>query len=145
MIEVVLIAVPLFGLTFLLLELSMAVFLRSTFQHAVREGARYAITGANDTGPCQDDSIKAVVKKAALGYLNTPTASATVHVHFINPVDGTVSNNDFGNIVEVSVEGYTDNPIAPYMRVGYLLNMWARAYDMMESVPGPRPCISTVE
>src|SRR5450432_1934967 len=89
MIEVVLIAVPLFGLTFLLLDLSMAVFLRSTFQHAVREGARYAITGQNSTGPCQDDSIKAVVKKAALGYLNTPTASANIHVHFINPVDGT--------------------------------------------------------
>jgi len=144
-IEVALIALPLFGMTFLLLDLSMAVFLRSTFQHAVREGARYAITGANDTGPCQDDSIKAVVKKSALGYLNPTSAAATLHVHFINPVDGSVSNNAFGNIVEVSVEGYTDNPLAPYLRVGYPLKMWARAYDMMEAVPGTLPCISTLE
>ena len=82
-IEVTLIAVPLFGLTFLLLDLSMAICLRSTFQHAVREGVRYAITGANDTGPCQDDSIKAVVKKNALGFLNS-SAAYTMAVRALN-------------------------------------------------------------
>ena len=59
--EAALIIVPLFGILFLLLDLSMVIFIRSIFQHAVREGVRYAITGANDTGPCQHDSIKAVV------------------------------------------------------------------------------------
>src|SRR6266545_4577806 len=42
--EVALIIVPLFGMIFLLLDISMVIFLRSTFQHAVREGVRYGIT-----------------------------------------------------------------------------------------------------
>ena len=144
-IEVTLIAVPLFGLTFLLLDLSMAICLRSTFQHAVREGVRYAITGANDTGPCQDDSIKAVGKKNALGFLNSSAASAKIHVRFIDPVDGTVATNSYGNIVEVSVEAYQYAPLAPYQRLNFPLNIWARAYDMMEALPGARPCITTAE
>lgn len=143
--EVAFIVVPLFAITFLLVDLSMAVCLRSTLQHAVREGVRYAITGANDTGPCQDDSIKAVVKKNAIGFLSQAPASNTIHVHWINPVTGGVSNNAFGNIVEVSVEGYQYLPLAPFERVGLPLKMWARAYDMTEPVPGALACISNPE
>ena len=145
MIEVCLILVPLLGLTFLLLDLSMVIFLRSTFQHAVREGVRYAITGQNTTGPCQDDSIKTVVKANAIGFLNSAAATAQIHVHFIDPVDGSVSTNSFGNIVEVSVENYQYNPLAPYQRLNFPLKIWARAYDMMESIPGARPCLTKVE
>ena len=58
LVEASLVVVPLFAITFLLIDLSMVVYLRSTFQQAVREGVRYAITGQNTTGPCQDDSIK---------------------------------------------------------------------------------------
>lgn len=145
MVEVTLIIVPLLGLIFLLLDLSMVVFLRSTFQHAVREGARYAITGANDTGPCQDDSIKAVVKPFALGFLNAVAPAATLHVHFINPVDGSIADNSYGNIVEVSVEGYNYGPLAPFERLNMPVKIWARAYDMMEAVPGALPCITTKE
>jgi hypothetical protein len=145
MIEVCLIVVPLFGLTFLLLDLSMVIFERSTFQHAVREGVRYAITGANSPGPCQDDSIKSVVKQDALGFLSGATTSQTIHVHWINPVDGTVANNNFGNIVEVSVENYQYGPLAPYRRLGFPATIWARAYDMMEALPGGLPCITKLE
>jgi Flp pilus assembly protein TadG len=144
-VEAALIIVPLFGILFLILDLSMVIFMRSTFQHAVREGVRYAITGANDTGPCQDDSIKAVVKKNSLGFLNGTTASGKIHVHFQNPVTGAVSNNDHGNIVQVSVEGYQFLAVAPYQRVGQNPMVWARAYDMMEAVPGALPCISKTE
>ena len=127
LVEVTLIIVPLLGLIFLLLDLSMVIFLRSTFQEAVREGVRYAITGANTPGPCQDDSIKAVVKPYALGFLNAATPAATLHVHFINPVDGTIADNSYGNIVEVSVEGYTYGPLAPYQRMNMPVQIWARA------------------
>src|SRR5215475_7105480 len=89
-IEATLIAFPLFGLTFLLLDISWAIFQRATLQHAVREGVRYAITDRNDTGPCQDDSVKAVVKRNALGFLNASGPAATLHVHFIDPVSGAV-------------------------------------------------------
>src|SRR6267154_1025108 len=83
--EVALIIVPLFGMIFLLLDLSMVIFLRSTFQHAVREGVRYGITGANDTGPCQDDSIKAIVQRSSLGFLSSAGNAAKVHVDFTSP------------------------------------------------------------
>jgi hypothetical protein len=143
-IEVALIIVPLFGMIFLLLDLSMVIFLRSTFQHAVREGVRYGITGANDTGPCQDDSIKAIVKQRALGFLNSTANSAKIHVRFTSPVDGSLTDNGPGNIIQVSVEGYQFTPLAPFQRSGKPY-IWARAYDVMEPYPGTHPCRTTVE
>jgi hypothetical protein len=145
MLEVTLIAAPLFGLTFLLLDLSMVLFLRVTFQNAVRDGVRYAITGQNTPGPCQDDSVRAVVKKSSLGFLNNSPASGTIHVRFIDPVSGAVTNNAYGNIVEVSVEAYSYGPLAPFNRLNMPIKLWARAYDMMEFVPGTLPCITTHE
>jgi len=143
--EIALISGPLFGLTFLLVDLSMAVFLRSTFQNAVRAGVRYAITGSNTTGPCQDDSIKAVVKQQALGFLNNSAAAATIHVRWINPVAGGQGNNGHGNIVEVSIEGYNYGPMTPFRRLNLPVAIWARAYDVMEAVPGGLPCITNLE
>jgi hypothetical protein len=136
---------PLLLLTFLMLDLSMVIFLRSTFQHAVREGVRYAITGANTIGPCQDDSVKAIVQQNAIGFLSSTSASSTLHVHFMSPVDGSVSNNAAGNIVEVSVEGYNYGPLAPFQRLNYPLTIFARAYDLMEPLPGSLPCITKSE
>ena len=145
MLESCFIAIPLFALTFLVLDVSMVVFLRSTFQHAVREGTRYAITGKNTVGPCQDDSIKATVKTAALGFLSSSPIDSTIHVHWINPVTGARSNNAHGNIVEVSVEGYRFGPLAPFWRSGAPVMVWATAYDMVEPVPGALACISNPE
>lgn len=144
-VEASLILVPLFGITFLLLDLSMAIFVQSTFQHAVREGVRYAITGANDFGPCQDDSVKQVVKNNALGFLGSTAGAATIHVHFINPVTGAVANNSYGNIVGVTVENYPWTPWAPYQHSRASVPIWARAYDMMEDVPAPLPCVTKLE
>jgi hypothetical protein len=143
-VEVALIIVPLFGLIFLLLDLSMVIFLRSTFQHAVREGVRYGITGANDTGPCQDDSIKAIVKQRALGFLNSTANSAKIHVHFTSPVDGSLTDNAPGNIIQVSIEGYQFLPMAPYQH-STKPYIWARAYDVMEPYPGTHPCRTVAE
>jgi Flp pilus assembly protein TadG len=142
--EVALIIVPLFGMLFLLLDLSMVIFLRSTFQHAVREGVRYGITGANDTGPCQDDSIKAVVKRSAIGFLNSSGNASKIHVHFTSPVNGAVTDNGPGNIIQVSVEAYQFSPLAPFQRSGKPY-IWARAYDVMEPYPGTHPCRTVIE
>ena len=144
LVEVSLIAVALFGFTFLLLDVSMVIFLRSTFQHAVREGVRYGITGDTATGVCQDDSIKTVVKRNAVGFLNSTTGAATIHVHFMSPVDGSKTDNSPGNIIQVSVEAYKYGPLAPYQRVGAPM-LWARAYDIVEPFPGANPCITKSE
>lgn len=142
-VEFALLMVPVFLLTFMILDVSMVIFIRCTFQNAVRDGVRYAITGANSPGPGQDDSIKALVKKDALGFLNGK--ESTMHVHWIDPSSGAVANNSMGNIVEVSVEAYTHSPLAPYLRLGFPVNIWARAYDVMQFVPGTLPPITHLE
>ena len=143
-VEASLIATALFGLTFLLLDVSMAIFLKSTFQHAVREGVRLGVTGYTNGGTCQDDTIKAAVKKNAIGFLSSASASSKIHVHFMSPVDGSVTDNAPGNIIAVTVEGYQYRPLALFQRSGAPL-ISARAYDVMEPYPGNRPCITTAE
>src|ERR1700689_3279948 len=77
--EATLVFVPILLMTFLTVDLSMVIFLRTTMQEAAREGARYAITGQVLSGySCQDNAIKAIVKHYALGFLNSTTAAATI-------------------------------------------------------------------
>jgi len=142
LVEASLVAVPLFAMTFLLVDLSMVIYLRSTFQQAVREGVRYAITGQNTVGPCQDDSIKSIVKTNAGGWLNSTAAGNTIHVRFLSPVNGAATDNNSGNIVEVSVESYVYGPLAPYQRVNLPVQLTARAYEVMEKLPSALPCLS---
>jgi Flp pilus assembly protein TadG len=144
MVEVCLILTPLLLITFLLLNLSMAIFLRSTFQQAVREGARYAITGqTTTTTTCQDTSIKTVVAQNAIGFLNTVPGAATMHVRFRNPATGAISSNSTGNIVLVSVENYQYAPLAPFRFFSGKLGIWAQAGDVMGGLPTlPSICVA---
>jgi len=146
MVEVCLILTPLLLITFLLLNLSMAIFLRSTFQQAVREGARYAITGqTTSAGACHDTSIKAIVAQNALGFLNTGRPGfSSMHVRFRNPTTGAIGSNAVGNIVQVSVENYQYGPLAPYRFFSSKMGIWAQADDVMGGLPS-LPSICTVE
>jgi Flp pilus assembly protein TadG len=133
---------PMLLMTFLMIDLSMAVFLRTTMQEAVREGARYAITGQNTTGPCQDDSIKAVVKSRAAGFLNTTAGAATVHVQFVDPSTGGQGTNAPGQIVNVKVENLEYSAMAPFQRLNYPLHISAAASDVIEPYSGAAPCLT---
>jgi Flp pilus assembly protein TadG len=145
MVEVCLILTPLLLITFLLLNLSMAIFLRSTFQQAVREGARYAITGqTTSVGACQDTSIKTIVGRNALGFLTSGPGAASVHVRFRNPTTGAIGSNAVGNIVQVSVENYQYGPLVPYRFFSSKLGIWAQADDVMGGLPS-LPSICTAE
>lgn len=152
--EVAFILVPLLGLTFLLLNLSMAICLRSTFQHAVREGVRYAVTQQNSPGPCQDNSVKAFVQANAAGFLSSTYAYNTLHVHYINPQTGNIASNtngqvanQGGNLVGATVEAYQFSPWAPYRWLSTPTTLWARAYDVLETLPASQsyPCITNLE
>ena len=145
MVELCLILTPLLLITFLLLNLSMAIFLRSTFQQAVREGARYAITGqTTSSGACQDTSIKTIVAQNALGFLTSGAGAASVHVRFRNPTTGAIGSNAVGNIVQVSVENYQYGPLVPYRFFSSKMGIWAQADDVMGGLPS-LPTICTVE
>jgi len=144
MVEVGLILTPLLLITFLLVNLSMAIFLRATFQQAVREGARYAITGqTTGTGVCQDTSIKTVVAQNAVGFLNSGQGAASIHVRFRNPTTGAKGSNAIGNVVQVSVENYQYGPMVPYQFFRAKLGIWAQADDVMGGLPSlPSICLA---
>ncbi len=140
-VELSLVLVPLLSLLFAIFDFSFALFLKSTCQHAVREGVRYAVTGQTQTGMGQDASIKAVVQKNAVGFLGGTSGASKIHIRYYVP--GTLTetqSNAGGNIVEVSVEGYSMNWMAPLLR-GALppLGISARSSDRMEPPPNGVP------
>jgi Flp pilus assembly protein TadG len=140
LLEASVVILPLLAMAFAITDYSMAIFLRSTFQHAVREGVRYAITYQTMSGQCQDASIRQVVKNASAGFLNNthdPLILITYHppANLSQTLTG-VGSNAAGNIVEVSVEGYAYSWMAPLMRSNTPLTITVRAADRTESLPG---------
>ena len=141
-VEATFVIIPLLLMTFLMLDLSMVIFLRTTLQEAVREGDRYAITGGNAIGPCEDDSVKWVVKKFALGFLNSTTAASTIHVQFVNPSTGGQGSNVYPDIVNVKIEGYKYSALAPFQNFNWPMYIFAEASDVMEPYSGSTPCLT---
>ena len=69
LVEFSLVMIPLFGILFLVIDLSWMLFARATLQYAVREGVRYAVTGQTMSGMGQDASIRSVVQQSSMGIL----------------------------------------------------------------------------
>lgn len=140
-VEFALVLLPLMAIFLAIIDFGFAIFLRSTFQHAVREGVRYAITGRTGQGMGQDDSIKAVVQKNAMGFLSGRDGASKIYIRYYVPGTFTqTQNNAGGNIAEVSIEGYTWRWMAPLLRaVVPPLPISARSSDQMEASPGGVP------
>ena len=140
MVESAFALLPLFILIFGIIDFSMAIFLRSTLQNAVREGVRYAVTYQLMSGSCQDDSIRTVVKNNSVGFINSSNTSMVTVRYYVpsnltTPVTGTNSNFP-GNVVEIGVEGYNWNWMAPLSRGSSALTMNLYSADVMEGLPG---------
>lgn len=149
LVELALVITPFMALMLTTLELALPIFKKSTFEAAVREGCRFGITyqttynGTNYSS--QTDAIKAVVQANAMGFLSD---ASKIHVDYYNSttfavVTGVGANGD-GNIVQVSVQGYTHNWIAPInwfwgnTRFGLgttALTINAISADRLESLP----------
>ena len=149
MLEGGLVFVPFFALMFGIVDYGMAIFLRNTFQHATREGARYAVTFQTMSGMGQDASIKAVVQDAAMGFLNGTTGANMIKIKYYKTTcppapttcvllgeDTTPTANQPGSVVEISIEGYTWGVVAPLLRSANPIPLTARSSDRMESLPG---------
>jgi Flp pilus assembly protein TadG len=144
MIEATLVLVFLFALIFLLIDLSWAVFAKATLQNAVRAGARYAVTSQTSINPGtglalgQVASIQQVVQEQAMGFLSdTSTISVTFYAVGTNPptqLTG-VGSNAGGNLVMVSVVGYTLSPLAPLLRSATPVTITVSAGDLIEATP----------
>lgn len=163
MLESALIIIPLFAIFCAIIDFSMAIFIRNSLILAVREGARYAVTGQKGYGgaACQDLSIKNVVVTNAMGLLNGNDSNGVpninkITINYFDPKTGAdlsaaANSNDGGHVVRVSVAG------VPYLWM--LSRMWenvdavrsgtgqhysgltigAASSDVMEAPPGGFP------
>jgi len=137
LVELAMIIVPMTALMFAIVDFGLAIFARSSMQHAVREGVRYAVTYQTKSGMGHDASIKDVVQQNSMGFLKGPAGLEKIHVRYYAP-DSLVEvpENAPGNVVEVSVEGYNWNWIVPIMRTKTPWTITVRSGDRMEGLPG---------
>ena len=136
MLETALIFLPLFAVIFAILDYGLVIFIKSTFQHAVREGARYAVTYQLKGGMGHDSSIKTVVQQNAMGFLNGAAGTDKIKVRYFQPDTFVETTYNWpGNLVEVSVENYTWRWVVPLWRQHTNMNLVARAVDRMEGLP----------
>ena len=141
LVEFSLVMIPLFGILFLVIDLSWMLFARATLQYAVREGVRYAVTGQTLSGMGQDASIRTVVQQNSMGILAGSTGASKIAITYLDPNANfaATSSNAGGNVVQVSVTGLNVFPMAPLFHSGNPLNMTAVSSDVVESSPGGIP------
>jgi Flp pilus assembly protein TadG len=131
------------ALTLAIVDFSLPLFLKSMFTSAVREGCRfgvtYQMTWKGTTYTTQTNAVTAVVQGYSLGFLTGANASK-INVKYYSPTSpfaqltGAGSNNP-GNILEVSVNGYSWLPIAPVWRSGTAFTINAVSADRLEGLP----------
>jgi hypothetical protein len=140
MVETALVLVPMLAVTLATFDYAVAIFLQTTFRHAVREGVRYAVTSQTMDGMGQDASIKTVVQRNAMGFLNGAANAEKIKIRYYDPVTlAETASNAGGNLVEVSIEGYQWSWMAPIMRSATPLTITVRSSDRMEASPNGIP------
>jgi Flp pilus assembly protein TadG len=73
-VEFAIAAVLFFSLLFMVMDLGLMFYVKITMQNAVREGARYAITGRTDAGPNQRAAVTTTIINKSNGlYDKHPT------------------------------------------------------------------------
>jgi Flp pilus assembly protein TadG len=138
-VEAAFVFIPLMAVIVAIFDYSLVIMTRSTLQHAVREGLRYAITYQTSPGMGHDESIREVVKNNALGFLNSVNGTENpckICIRYYDPSTLAFTNaNSPGNVIEVAVENHTWYWIAPLMRSSTPLQITVRASDRTEALP----------
>jgi hypothetical protein len=143
MVEFAFVILPFLALVLGTIDFGMAVFLKATMQHAVREGVRYAVTYRTLEGKCQTESIREIVRRNAMGYIKPDDLEDKVKIDYYLPDTlAQTTDNSPGHIVEVSVVNYQYRWICPLWRSADPLNITSRSSDRMEGLPGggTKPC-----
>ena len=124
-----------FGLLFLLIDLSLALFTKATLQAAVESGVRFAVTTRLGAGQSYlNDSIVQVVQQNSMGMLNGANGACEISINYYNPVTGAADTGNGGDVVEVSVVGYKYTPTG-ILKSANPVSITASASDVMESCP----------
>ena len=136
MLEYALVLVPWMALICGITDFGFGIFIRNAFQHAVREGVRYAVTYRLEPSMSHDASIKAIVKRNAVGFLSNASGDARIHIRYYEPDTlAETINNWPGNLIEVSIEDYQWSWMAPLMHSAEPMKVTARSMDRMEGLP----------
>jgi Flp pilus assembly protein TadG len=125
-----------FGLLFLVIDLGLTLFTKSTLQSAVHAGVRFAVTEQLASGTSYlNDSIKQVVQQNAIGMLNGTNGACKIAINYYNSVTGAAdSTGNGGDVVEVSVVGYSYNPVG-ILKSSSPITISASSSDVMEECP----------
>jgi Flp pilus assembly protein TadG len=122
-----------FGLLFLVIDLALALFTKSTLQEAVESGVRFAVTDRLASGQAyMNDSIVQVVQQSSLGMLSGSNGACKIAINYTNPVTGLASTGNPGDIVEVSVIGYHYSPVG-ILKSSSPITIGASSSDVLES------------
>ena len=125
----------LLGLLFLVVDLSLALFTKATLQQAVQAGVRFAVTDRLASGQSYlNDSIVQVVQQNSLGMLNGANGACKISINYYNPVTGQPSTGTGGDVVEISIAGYTYTPIG-VLKSGSPIGISASSSDVLEQCP----------
>lgn len=109
---------PTFALIFAFVDFGLVLFRWNTFQNAVREGCRYAITFQTaSAGTGQDASIKQIVQQYAFGMVTATDSPQHIFVRYYAPTNLntpiSTGGNIPGNVVEVSIQNVSWAWLAP--------------------------------
>jgi len=135
MLEATAIILLMFGLLFLVVDLSLALFTKATLQNAAEAGVRFAVTDRLGTGQSyMNDSIVQVVQQNSLGMLSGANGACKISISYFNPVTGLPDTGTGGDVVEVSVVGYHYTPTG-ILKSANPIPIAASSSDVMESCP----------
>ena len=138
-----------FALTFLMFismvlgfgQMALTLWIKTTLHHAVREGARYAITGATKGGLGHDASIRQRVMVASGSLIDAAQADSLITIDYFDQNGAPTVDNTGGNTIVLSVKEY---PIpwlvaAPISPLGDGLKVSVSAVDRLENFRTPPP------
>jgi Flp pilus assembly protein TadG len=135
MLEATSIVLLLFGLIFLLVDLSLALFTKATLQSAAHAGVRYAVTTRLLSGTSyMNDAIVQVVQQNSEGLLSGASGACKISISYTNPVTGLADTGSGGDVVEVSISGYNYKPVG-LLKSSTPITVTASSSDVMESCP----------
>jgi Flp pilus assembly protein TadG len=133
-IEAGMITLLMFGLIFLLMDVSLSLFIKSTLQEAARDGVRFGVTEQLLTGDnYMTDSIGKVVQASAMGFITKPSCQVTVN--YLDPYGGPVTTATGGDILQIAITGYQYTPLGAILKSAAPINISVSASDVMEQCP----------
>jgi len=133
-VEAGLITLVMFALIFLLMDISLSLFIKTTLQEAAHEGVRFGVTEQLLTGNTyMNDSINSVVQSAALGFISNPACQVTIT--YYDPYGAATTTPIGGDILQVATTGYQYTPLGAIMKSGAPVSISVQASDVMEQCP----------